>query len=451
MNGRLAVVIWLGLLGSVSAHRASAEENFSAVTDEMLSAPAAENWLSYRGNLASWGHNRLQHINVDNVDALSLAWVSNMKPGYNEITPLVNDGVLYLANVGDVVQAMDARNGDVLWEYRREQSADAARGPRNIAIYDNKILLATQDAQLIALDARNGELLWETPVGDPTKMWHSGGPIVANGKVFTGRSCGIAVAPGCFIAAHDVNTGKELWRRYVIPRPGEPGDDTWGGLPLEERRHAGAWGVGSFDSELNLLYWGTSTPTPVPEIQRGTVKHDALYTNSTLALDADTGEIVWYFQHLPRPNWDFDHVFERILVDSQVRPDSNAIWEHNPEIKRGNSRKLMTGIPGKTGIVWTLDRATGEFLWAKETIKQNVTQAIDPASGKVTVNEAVIPDHVEDPYGMVCPSAYGGKNWMPGAYNPTSNALYMSLQNTCMEPEISKDNPAPRGEGYGII
>ena len=318
---------------------------------------------------------------------------------------------MYLTHPKNFIQALDARNGDVLWEYRRHLPAGTISVLRNIAIYDDKLIIATADAHLLALDARKGDVVWETRVGDYKKFSHTSGPIVAKGKVFTGRSCLIknALPGGCFIAAHDVNNGKELWRRYLIPRPGEPGDESWGGLPMEKRIHLGAWGVGSFDGDLNLLYWGTSVPAPTAAVHRGTVGHDLLYANSTLALDGDTGEIVWYFQHLPRPNWDLDHTFERILVDSELRPNMQATWEQNPRIQPGAKCKLMTGIPGKTGIVWTLDRATGEFLWAKETVQQNVIRGIDSETGRVTVNESLIPKHMDEAYDLACPSPYGGK------------------------------------------
>ena len=427
-----------------------AADDFLPVTDNMLYKPADKNWLSYRGNLAGWGYSSLSQIDSSNVNNLSLAWSVAMEVGTNEVTPIVYQGILYLGNPGNIIRAMDASNGDLLWEYRRQLPPDTlASTSRNMAIYEDKLLIATQDAYVIALNARNGKLMWETKVGDYKNMIHTSGPIAAKGKVFSGRSCMPDMSGGCFISAHDVDSGKELWRRYVIPRPGEPGDETWGGLPLEDRTHVGAWGTGTYDPELNLLYWGTSNPTPSPEVSRGTVNQDLLYTNSTLALDADTGAIVWYFQHLPRPNWDLDHVFQRILVDAGLQLDSDAPWVQNPAIQMGKKRKLMTGIPGKTGIVWTLDRSTGEFLWARETVEQNVIQAIDAISGKVTVNEAVIPDHINDQYGLVCPSAYGGKNWMTGAYSPKINTLYMPINNTCMEPFINEEDPASH-ESYGI-
>lgn len=446
----LQLKLFVGLL--VFTHTINAADIFETVTDSMLTTPAADDWLSYRGNLAGWGYSSLKQIDKNNVNSLGLAWSFHMEPGTNEATPLVHNGVLYLGQSGNVIQAIDGRNGNLLWEYRRLLPPDTLNNTRSIAIYGDKLFIATHDAHLIALDARNGDLIWETKVGDYQQINTSVGPLVANGKVFTGRSC--ALPEGCFIAAHDASTGKELWRRYVIPREGEPGDETWGELPFEKRKHVGAWGGGAYDAELNLLYWGTSNPAPSPEFMRGTIKQDALYSNSTLALNADTGDVVWHFQHLPRPNWDFDHTFERILIDGPVRPDKNATWEQNPSIELGEPRQLMTGIPGKTGLVWTLDRATGEFLWARETVRQNVIKSIDPLTGKVTVNEAAIPDDANAGYGLICPSYYGARNWMTGAYSPESGAMYMPLLNTCMLPEIkssTKTTVSAKTIDYGFI
>ena len=208
----------------------------------------------------------------------------------------------------------------------------------------------------------------------------------------SGRSCSARGGPEvCYLAAHDPDTGEQLWRTRTIPRPGEPGDETWGGLADEKRWHVGSWAnVPSYDPELNLIYWGTSVAAPSLEVLRGTAGHDVLYSNSTLATDPDTGKIVWYYQHLPRDNWDLDHVFERYLVDVEVAPDPSEVAWINPALTPGERRRVVTGIPGKTGVVYTLDRETGEFLWARETLHQNVITGIDGATGKVSVNEELI-------------------------------------------------------------
>ncbi|MEM1191211.1 MAG: PQQ-binding-like beta-propeller repeat protein [Pseudomonadota bacterium] len=455
-NSHVAVL----LAGLVTASAAMAE----SVTDKMLATPDPEDWLMFRANYQSWGHSALNAINSSNVDDLRLAWIWSMEPGTNQATPLVHDGVLYLPHPNDVITAHDARNGDLLWEYRRElpePHLESGNRTRNIAIYGDTIYHASFDAHVIALNKDTGELLWETSVGDPTKITHSAGPIVAGGRVFSGRTCGFKDPGGCFIAAHDADTGEELWRRYVIPKPGEPGDETWGGLAWEKRKHASVWMVGSYDPSLELLYWGTSGPAPSPESLRGSGDGAMLYTNSTLALEPDTGEMAWYFQHLPRDNWDMDHTYERILVDAEVRPDDDAVWVKNPDLPRG-TQKLLTGIPGKSGLVWTLNRETGEFYWAKETVEQNIIKSIDPATGEVAINEDVIPEEGPDGFRDVCPAVFGGKDWPAGAYNPEMKTLFMSSFNTCMKVAAGEQDPRylltikgfplPEGpEGFGRL
>ena len=422
------------------------------VTDEELQVPPAADWLSFRGNLASWGYSALEQINRDTVSRLSFVWSSPMEPGPNETTPAVRNGILYIPHSGDVIQALDARTGDLIWEYRREWPADITDGgslaattapiTRSLAIYDDGIFYSTGDAYVIRLDANTGELLWESQVGDYHHTSHSTGPIIANGKVISGRTCDMELVGGCYIAAHDADDGRELWRFHLIPRPGEPGDETWGGLPYEERVHVGAWYAGSYDPELDLIFWGTSVPAPSPEILRGSGDGSMLYSNSTLAIDPDTGELAWYFQHLPRDNWDLDHPFERILVETEMSPDPDSAWVINPELERGKKYKVVTGFPGKTAILWTLDAETGKFLWAKQTVFQNVIQELSP-TGVVTVNTNVIPEGLEQGYGTVCPGLFGGKNWPAGSYSPKTGALYAPLHNLCMEPEISTDDPEP--------
>lgn len=402
--------------------------NYTPVTDAMLQDPRQGDWLMYRRTYNAWGFSPLAAINRDNVSSLRLAWSMAMEPGEQETTPIVYDGVMYIAHPGDVIQAVDAVNGDLIWEYRREKVASGKTRIRNIAIYDNKIFHVTKgDAHLIAVDARTGELTWEVPIDGNV----SSGPIVADGKIVSGRSCSPVDGPqACYIAAYDPESGKEIWRTGTIAHPDEPGGDSWGDLPYEERRHVGAWGVGSYDPGLNLIYWGTSVPAPSLERVRGTPGGDVLYSNSTLALDADNGAIAWYYQHLPRDNWDLDHVFERYLIDTVIQPDSDSVPWINPKAPVGKPRKVVSGIPGKTGIIYTLNRETGEFLWARPTLNQNVVTHIEPENGRVHVNEDLIVDAFEEI--MVCPARSGGKNWPAGAYSPGTGLMYQPQQNLCM-------------------
>ena len=218
--------------------------------------------------------------------------------------------------------------------------------------------------------------------------------------------------------------------RGTIPKPGEPGDETWGDIPYEKRWHVGMWMVPSFDPELNRIYVGTSVTAPAPKYMLGGNGEQHLYHNSTLALDADTGEIVWYFQHVV-DHWDLDHPFERLLVDTAVAPDPASVKWINPRVRSGERRKVITGVPGKTGIVYTLDRETGDFLWARETTMQNVIADINVESGAATVN----PEKIFTAPGqekLICPSTSGGKNYPAGTYSPLTGIMYYPLQNTCM-------------------
>ncbi|MDE0828869.1 MAG: PQQ-binding-like beta-propeller repeat protein, partial [Vicinamibacterales bacterium] len=303
---------------------------------------------------------------------------------------------------------------------------------RNIAIHGELIIDTSMDDHIFALHAETGEVVWDTEILDyrvnPANQ--TSGPIVAGGQVFSGRSCDPRGGPnGCVVTAHDAATGEELWRRRLIPAPGEPGDDTWGDVPFEERAHVGAWMVPSYDPALNLVYVGTSVTSPAPKYMLGGTDKTHLYHNSTLALDGDTGEIVWYYQHL-NDSWDLDHPFERLLVDTVVRPDPSAVSWINPRLTPGEERRVVTGIPGKTGIVYTLDRETGEFLWATPTIVQNVISSIDGATGVVSENAELVFTAAGQTV-LACPHASGGKDWEAGAYSPLTNTMYMPLRNVC--------------------
>ena len=433
-------------------------QGFVPVTDDMLLRPEPENWISFRNGYNLWGYSSLSQINAGNVGELRLVWSRAMQEGYQEIEPTVYNGVMFLANVEDIVQALDATTGDLLWEYRRTlpENIAAVTGTRyryrNVAIYDDKIFLATNDAFLVALDARTGDVVWETQRAEyGERVAQTAGPVIVKGKLITGSRCNPSSPRpgGCFITAHDASTGQELWRINTAAMPGEPGGDTWGGLPASARRHVSAWMVGSYDPELNLVYWGTGPPAPLPETLRGAGKADLLYSNSTLALDPDTGELVWYFQHLPRDNWDLDHVFERMIVETEVSPRPGDVSWISPDVQPGETRKVITGIPGKTGLVWTLDAATGKFLWARPTVYQNIMTGLDLSTGRPIIDESTAPYSVETSV-FACPLLLGGKNQPSGAYSPDTNAMYMPLNNTCMDLAMSVEEAGP-SDGYDVV
>tara|TARA_Y100000588_G_scaffold390886_2_gene497689 strand:+ start:1158 stop:2849 length:1692 start_codon:yes stop_codon:yes gene_type:complete len=422
------------LICGVADIEGQTSSEFKPVTDAMLQDPAAEDWLMWRRTLNGWGYSPLDQVTTENVSDLQLVWSRALTAGRQQGTPLAYDGVLYMPNPRDVIQAIDAVSGDLLWEYRREVPDDVGdaglrTNNRNIAIYDNLIIDTSIDGYVFALDAGTGDLVWETEILDyeTYRSMQSSGPIIANGKVISGRSC--RKPESCVITAHDARTGEELWRRRTIPAPGEPGDETWGDVPFEDRQHVGTWMVPSYDPELNLIYVGTSVTSPAPKFMLGGNDLAHLYHNSTLALNADTGEIDWYYQHL-NDHWDLDHPFERLLVDTAVTPNPAEVSWINPRITPGEQRQVITGIPGKTGVVYTLDRATGEFLWATPTIVQNVISDIDGATGAVTENSEVVFSGLGQEV-LSCPSWIGGKDWEAGAYSPLTNTMYYPLRNTC--------------------
>jgi alcohol dehydrogenase (cytochrome c) len=419
----------------------------------MLENPDPADWLMWRRTLNSWGYSPLNQITRANVKTLRLVWSRGMGTGIQEATPLVYRGIMYLPNPADDTQAIDAASGDLIWAYKRPVPEDITKWffgspfkSRNLAIYGDKIVDLSVDDFVYAVNAADGKPAWETRIVDyrENSAQQTSGPIVARGKIFSGRACEFRLPgeEGCIVAAHDARTGKELWRFHTIPKKGEPGSETWGDVPDDLKKHVGTWMPPSYDPELNLLYIGTSVTSPAPKFLLGGNDKKHLYHNSTLAINADTGKLVWYYQHVV-DHWDLDHPFERILVDTEVAPDPSQVAWINPKLRRGERRKVLTGIPGKTGIVYTLDRQTGEFLWARPTNFQNVVSKIDGATGEVTVNPETLFTRAGEER-LVCPNSNGGKNFPAGAYSPLNNTMFMPVQNTCMMASATADKIDPR-------
>jgi alcohol dehydrogenase (cytochrome c) len=391
-------------------------KDFRPVTEALLRNPAPGDWLNWRRTDNAWGYSPLNQITRQNVTQLQLVWSWAMdNTGAQEATPLVHDGIMYLPNPRGVIQALDAATGDLIWEYRPEGAKGTGAGgdgngvQRNIAIFGDKIFGTTNDAHIVALDARTGKLAWDTTVADSKLGYgYTSGPIVVRGKVVAGMTgCSRYKQDVCFISAYDASTGKEAWRTSTIARPGEPGGETWGDLPLQFRAGSDAWIPGSYDADANLIYWATAQAKPWARAVRGT-EGDALYTNSTLALDPDTGKIKWYYQHLPGETQDMDEVFESILIDS-------------------GGRKSLFKM-GKLGILWQLDRTTGKFIHATDLGYQNIVE-VGPETGKVTYQPGKIPQigvELE-----MCPSTAGFKDWRAMAFSPQTNALYIPMALTC--------------------
>jgi alcohol dehydrogenase (cytochrome c) len=379
--------------------------------------------------------------------------------GAQEAAPLVHDGVMYLPSPRGVIQALDGATGDLIWEYRPDEPAsapqrglrgngaeqtdiprlaqrpaappagggsDTERGiQRSLAIFGDRIFGTTGDAHIVALDARTGRLVWSTTVADAKLGYgYTSGPIVVRGKVIAGiGGCSRYKEDVCFITGHDAATGKELWRTSTIARPGEPGGETWGDLPLKYRAGSDAWIPGSYDPDANLVYWGTAQAKPWARVVRGT-DGSALYTNSTLALDPNTGKIKWYYQHLPGETQDMDEVFENILIDV-------------------GGRKSLFKM-GKLGILWQLDRTSGTFVHATDLEYQTILD-VDPQTGKVTYRAGKVPEigvQVD-----MCPSTAGFKSWRAMAYSPQTNALYIPMSLNCEKAIFGRGPEKELGRG----
>ena len=409
-------------------------EDFEPVTAEMLTSPPAEDWLSWRRTLDGQGHSSLKQIDRTNVKDLRLAWVVAMNEGSNQTTPLVHDGVMFLTHPGNAIQALDAATGELIWEYEYSYPPEAKTlgGPtRNIAIYGDKLFLATYDAAVVAIDARTGEQLWRSVKADyRSGLTHTSGPIIANGVVISGlNGCERFQPEGCFITGHNPATGEEMWRTSTIALPGDPNSLSWGSVPTELRAGSDTWIAGSYDPELDLFYIGTSQAKPWVAASRGMSPLDpALYTNSTLALNPRTGEIVWYFQHIPGETIDMEVGFERVLVD------------------RADEQLLLT--VGKDGILWKLDRRSGRFLDYVETIEQDIFVSIDRRTGRVLYRPDIIAAGIGDTI-SACPGIYGGHNWQATAYVPESGTLLVPLHQLCAEMVGRDVELAPGSGGYG--
>jgi len=334
----------------------------------------------------------------------------------NQPAPIVHNGVLYLNNAGMVLQALDAKTGDLIWE-NRYGTVPTAPAMRGIAIYDDKIFVATAEAHLMAFDARNGKVVWDTTIGDRSKGEYasSSGPIAVNGKLIQGigrDSCATYREEKCFISAYDAKTGKEVWRFRTVALEGEPGGDTWGGLSNTFRAGVEQWITGSYDPDLNLTYWGTAQAKPWMRVSRGSGNGATLYANSTLALNADTGKLVWYRSLAPGETLDLDEVFERVLVDDQGQ---NYVFS-----------------AGKAGILWKLDRTNGKYLAHKETIFQNVFDQFDESTGQPGYRADILEQQTGE-WIQACPSTEGGHNWQAMSYNPGTNQLIIPLSQSCLE------------------
>ena len=411
-------------------------DRLTPVTDAMLRNPPPGDWLHWRRTYDGWAYSPLNQINRNTVKDLKVSWTFSLAstPGaVMEFTPLVHDGIMFMWNFGETIQALDAKTGTLLWQYTHQLPADYPALPgffrtkRSLAIGGNKLIVPTIDMRVIALDVKTGAKLWDVSTDDyKERRTYNSGPLVIKDKVLvgagncspghansaTGALSGVFPRGGCFITGHDLETGRQLWRFNTIAQADEPGGDTWNNIPNEKRGGGAIWVVGQYDPELNLTYWGTGSPSPWNTVTRGTLDAKGLYMNSTLALNPDTGKLVWHYQHIGADPYDQDYAFERIIAPVNVR---------------GQRRKAVITV-GKPGIFEAVDAATGQFLFAADPGAQNVATAIDPVTGVKTLLPEPVPAGVTR-----CPGNMGARHFPAGTYSPLTNRYYLPIIDTCMQ------------------
>jgi alcohol dehydrogenase (cytochrome c) len=399
----------------------STSPGWEPIEEERLLNPEDGDWMNYRRTYDVTGFSPLSQINRENVDELRLVWAHSMGDGSRWVpTPVVSNGLMFVAE-SDRVTAFEVETGDVAWVHQRSfpddiQKSQALGRSRGVSVYRDRVYWATADTSLVVLDQQTGEQQWEVSTGDYSDgLGHAHPALIADGKVVLGFAGGDKSARG-LVVAHDVETGEHLWTTYTVPEPGDAEYETWGEREVPPMGGL-TWGTISYDPELGFIYLGTGQPTPWASTLRG--PGDALYTNTILALDIDTGEIEWHFQVVPADNWDLDATHESMLVDLEIG---------------GRSHKALIET-SKIGWGIVLDRETGRFLRAFRTGYDNIVTGWTD-SGSPIINPALIPtmDDVDsDKVFEVCPHYHGTRNLNAPSYSPDTGLYYLGINNSCMD------------------
>jgi alcohol dehydrogenase (cytochrome c) len=429
-----------------------AGRNLVPLTEDNLKNPSPNDWLMYDRTYDSQRFSPLRQINESNVGQLKLAWSLTEGVGAQESIPLVHDGVMYLQAPGAVVEAIDAVTGQLIWKHERKM-ADNIKGnarAKTIAIGYDMVFWTSPDSFLEALDARTGEMRWEakTETRGATE-----GAVIAGDKVISGGACG-GKHENCFIDAHDAKTGKLLWKFMTAAETGQPGGDSWGGL-ADDKRVAGPWGLsGTYDPTTNSVIWGVANPTPNTRLERHgdfnaipTHAPADLFSNSTLSINADTGKLNWYYQHLPGDDWDEDWTNDRILVSTTLNPTPATAKWFNKKIKAGERRDIVLAT-GESGGVFALDRHTGEFLWANPwpyDVPNFFLKNVDE-NGITYLNESAMLTH-PDMTNRVC--FFNTRSYWSQGYSPVTNSLYVPFVDACNEEKI--DATGKRSNHQGVV
>ena len=414
-------------------------ENLPPVTDEALNHPPAEDWLRWGRSNNGHHFSPLTQINKETIANLKPAWRAPLRPGMTMASPVVHEGVMFLHTFPDTVLAMDAATGDVLWRYQYKESSRST-SKLGVGLHGDKVFVPTSDQHVLALNAKSGELIWDHEIDMQAIGTGIGGyqlrtpPFAIGNKIIQGVTASF-MPKGGFIVALDQETGEEEWRFNTIARPGEFGGDTWNDVPLEKRSGGSVWHQGAYDPELNLLYFGVAptydTGPLLHPVNKEGVSCDALYTNCTLAINPDTGELIWHYQHLSNDQWDLDWAFERQIVNVPIN---------------GEMRKAVMNV-GKIAVLEALDAKTGEYLFSVDMGIQNFITAIDPKTGAKTID----PDKLPSPERPceVCPSAVGARSWPSTSYSPQTQMLYVPIAESCMR--LGPDGMRLLTSGVGIV
>src|SRR5437016_2574696 len=393
-------------------------ENYKPVSADRLKKPEDGDWLTVRRTYDGWGYSPLEQITTKNVEKLQPVWeFSTGVISGHEAPPMVNNGVMFVATPSNQVIAIDVKTGKILWRFTRPAPEGALvphQTSRGVALYGDKVFFAAGEALLVAIDAKTGKEVWATKVEENKNGYYiSMAPLVADGKVLVGASGGEFGIRG-FIAAFDPESGKEIWKAYTVPAPGEPGSETWPKDGDQWKNGGGSvWVTPNYDPETNLVFVGTGNGGPWMGDRR---PGDNLYTSSTIAVDVATGKIKGYHQYDPNESWDWDEVSPPILVD----------------FKRGNRTYKGLIDVGRDGYLWFLERSSGKisFVEGKPFVHQNVFTSIDPETGRPEVDPARKPGTGK--MADFCPSLWGGKNWPPIAFSPKTRMIYIPAnENLC--------------------
>jgi alcohol dehydrogenase (cytochrome c) len=408
---------------------------FSITAAWAQTGPTQQNWPHYGGNQDSWRHSALTQINRSNVKKLTPAWVfqTGVSDGGLQATPIVIDGVMYLSASLNRVFAIDAATGKELWHYFYQNPRDLGviYSPQNrgVAVGAGRVFMGTLDNSVVSLDQKTGREMWKVNV-EPLQQCGcniTGAPLIAKDKVIVGVTGGDSAHRG-YLTAFDMKTGRQAWRFWTIPGPGEPGHETWSG---DSWKYGGGstWMTGSFDPALNAVYWGVGNPAA--DFYGDSRKGSNLYTDSIIALDVDSGKLKWHFQQVPHDVWDWDSAYECVLLDLPVK---------------GTTRKLLLNV-NKGGYMFVIDRTTGEFVSAWPVVDNiNWIKGVDEKGHLIGRNEPKVGET-----SIVCPSIGGGRSWNQGAFSPNTGLYYTTGIEWCQDVTAQKEDPKEGKEYFGGV